>query len=130
MIDNIINDVKEVLTVVETICSEKLKKDSDRLKFADLLKEVGSRLNISNVNIENVDPVIRFYIKSYSNYEIVRGMGGGIRIKQTKNSKTSVETSKEEARAIVEAKLANKISEVPETIEEVEKSIDDSEDGF
>lgn len=129
MIDNMINDLKEVVTVTEAICSEKLKKDSDRLKFADLLKEVGTRLNLSDVNVENLDPVIRLYIKSYSNYEIIRGMNGGVRLKQNKTAKVTIEASKEEARAIVEAKIAE-MNKIPETIEEVEKSIDDSEDGF
>lgn len=129
MIDNMINDLKEVVTVAEAICSEKLKKDSDRLKFTDLLKEVGTRLNLSDVNVENLDPVIRLYIKSYSNYEIIRGMNGGVRLKQNKTTKVTIEASKEEARAIVEAKIAE-MNKIPETIEEVEKSIDDSEDGF
>lgn len=119
MIENMINELTSIVTLVETTLTEKLTKEGDRMKFVDLLDKIRSANNFDMGKMKNIEPVIRLYIKDYSNFEISRGRDGGVRLKQDSASKTqkssksektekaaTQDKTKEEMKALIEKKIA------------------------
>lgn len=111
MIENMINELNTVLSTVESLLQEKLKKEEDRLKFVDILNAVQAKHTFDLAKVKVLEPMIRTYIKEYSdNYRITQGRGGGVALKSTATNvveaKKSMDKTKEDMKAIIERKVA------------------------
>lgn len=144
MIEKMINELTTVLETVNSELTSKLKTKEDRYKFADLMDKVRSNHSFDLDKTKELEPVVRIYIKNYTDYEIARGVGGGIRMKQEKKAETKKSTpandkTKEDLKALIDRKIAEhtakkevatnaKAAEVVEVENEFEP--EDQEDGF
>lgn len=109
------------LEVVLTSAEKFLDGQTDTVKSLALLSSISKDTGLSIEDVSKLDATIRFYIKTYSDYEITRGVNGGIRKKGTgtapKTAKKKVKvTPSPEIKNLVEAKIAS-ISSAQKTIE-------------
>jgi len=101
--DNFISKIKNIVEATETY----LSSQTGTVKMDVLVAEVMNNLSLEDSEVSNVVNTIRYYIKTDSEYEIARGVGGGIKKKNQKTTNTKKSKVKEEVKANVQAKIAS-----------------------
>lgn len=93
-INNSITKITNILYEVENILENHDFKTCFQVPM--LLTEVSNRLSISEKEMKNNDAIIRWHLHNSSNWEIKRGVRGGIKRKNDNSSKEEKEKIKKE----------------------------------
>jgi hypothetical protein len=111
---------RSVFTEVENT----IAKHKD-VQIPALLATVGLQLKLEPKRLNELDAVIRDYVRNHPVYFISRGANGGVRVRAEQQAKQDAQAAKKAARAAakdkIEAKVAAKVAakvSTPKTTEE------------
>lgn len=112
---NFINTIKPVCEAIEEILSD--WKSDNNMQFAVLLSQLQVKMNWDDDKAKSHDPMIRFYIKSSSDWIMNRGAHGGIsrasdKLKKINDMQAKQDVKnrlKEQMKAAIEAKVLGSI---------------------
>lgn len=85
----------------------------DNLQFPALLALVGARLKLTPENLKDVDPFIRYYVRSNPTYYVSRGAKGGIQRAEVHQRKLAAAATKEAAKKQVIHQIDDKLAAPP-----------------
>jgi hypothetical protein len=121
------------LKVIFTATEEALAswKSDENLQVPDLIAMLASRLNWSEKDVRDNDPMVRSYIRTHDVWEVIRGAHGGIVKREDRKNKAVAKSVKAfikaQMKAAIEAKIAEQISGNEEILEVEEDDLENDE---
>ena len=124
-----LDELKNIFTATDEVLDSWKSKD-ENLQVPALIGLLAVRLNWSEADIRNHDPVVRSYLRTHEVWEVIRGAHGGI-VKRVERKNKATEKSikaavRAQMKAAIEAHLAaeeesaNDVLEVDEEAEDLE----------
>lgn len=81
------------------------------LQFPALMETLALKLNWSEEDIRQSDPLVRFYVRNHPEWHVTRGAKGGIQRRAAKDAKDAIKAAqklaKDQVQAILDSKLAS-----------------------
>ena len=106
-----IESVLDQIAVVFSATDEALNEWSGEgnLQFPALLGMIAIKLNWTDKQLREADPLIRFYIRRHPDWHVTRGAHGGIMRATEKQKKEAAKAAKEAAKIQMKAALEAKV---------------------
>ena len=130
--NQVVQTVTEQLVVVFTAVEEILNdwKGEGNLQFPALVGMMSVKMNWTEKQAREADPIIRYYVRNNPNWHVTRGAHGGIMKSSDKNKKQEAkavkDALKQQMKASIEAKVA-KQQNSQESLEDSKESLEDSD---
>ena len=108
-VDNILNNLSEIFNLTEQMLIE--WKGNGNLQFPVLLEMMALKMNWSDKEVREADPMVRYYVRRHPDWYVTRGAHGGIMRISDKIKKDSEKKAREDAKAQVKAAIEAKALE-------------------
>ena len=102
------NFCNQVFLETEVSLDEYFQKNEGNLQFPALLGMVGVRLKLDPKTLKDIDPFIRYHVRSHPDYYVSRGAKGGIMKRESYQSKLDAKAAKEAAKKQIEDQIDTK----------------------
>lgn len=113
VIQSVTNQIVAIFTEVEEILNN--WKGEGNLQFPTLIGMMSVKMNWTEKQAREADPIIRYYVRSNPDWHVTRGAHGGIMRASDRQKKESARSAKEQLkqqmRAGIEAKAAAQSSQ-------------------
>lgn len=131
------NNMKDIITdklnAIFEATDETLNewKGTGNLQFPSLISMMAVKMNWSEKEMREAEPIVRFYVRNHTDWYVTRGAHGGIMKYSEKQKKEAVKLEKEalkaQMKAAIEAKEATKLASAQTVVVNSTPSSDDSE---
>lgn len=114
---NVIKTVTDQLVTIFSATEEILAgwQEDSNLQFPHLVSMVALKMNWSEKQLREADPIVRFYVRNHPEWYVTRGAHGGIMRtadrQKKEQSKAAKEALKQQMKANIEAKVAAKANQ-------------------
>lgn len=121
---DVIETVTSQLVIVFKATDEILSdwKSDGNMQFPNLLNMLMVKMNWTDKQVREADPLVRYYIRNNPNYFVTRGARGGIMRtsdrQKKEQAKSLKESLKQQMRANIEAKVAEQNVSKDSSVEE------------
>jgi hypothetical protein len=72
--DSALKKVQEIF-----VATEEVLNTNQKMAVSELMKMVGDKLKLDSSNTKKIDPLVRFFVKEHPGFNIVPGVGGGVK---------------------------------------------------
>lgn len=105
---SILDELSSLFDAVDEALTE--WKGEGCLQFPNLLASLAVKLNWSEADVRENDPVVRKYVRRHPDWHVTRGAHGGIMRASEKMKKEEVKLAKDKAKAEIKAAIEAKIA--------------------
>lgn len=124
-IDNALEQANVIFTAAKEVLNDWDWEEESTLQFPKLLGLLALKMNWTDKQIREYDPIVRFYVRRDSEWYVTRGAYGGIMKTSEKLRKEQAKVSKKQVRENISAKLAEINAKTAEITPELLSSDDD-----
>lgn len=108
--DRVLKELNELFDATETALTE--WTGAGNLQFPHLLGTLAAKLNWDEKQLRRLDPFVREYVRSNSNWHVTRGAHGGIMRTTDKQKKENERLNKELVKRQVKEELETKLAAI------------------
>lgn len=108
-IDKVLNNLSEIFNLTEQMLTD--WKGEGNLQFPLLLEMMSLKMNWTDKEVREADPMVRYYVRRHPDWYVTRGAHGGIMRISDKLKKDAEKKAREEAKAQVKAAIEAKALE-------------------